>query len=169
MESRNPGVSGVARVTGHIKMKTNPDQCSRRSFLRRAAAATAAVGATLVVTPSAQAALGPSNVLTTLTVAATSARRNGTVTITVNLQRLDGRQEGLAAVPVKFHFGQGTYATFNLGVRYTDAAGRIVLRVAASNFSRVGRWVAVAEVNPSSSPENWIARPLPYAWFNITN
>lgn len=169
MEFRDSAVKRAANVTGQNRMKTPTDQGSRRSFLRRAAAATAAVGATLVATPSAQAALGPSNVLTTLTVAATSARRNGTVTITVNLQRLDGRRDGLAAVPVKFHFGDGTYATFNLGVRYTDAGGRITLKVSASNFFRVGRWVAVAEVNPSPSSENWIARPLPYAWFSITS
>jgi hypothetical protein len=150
-------------------MNTSHDQGSRRSFLRRAAAATAAVGTTLGVAPSAQAALGPSKVLTNLTVVATSARRNGSVIITVNLQRLDGRREGLAAVPVKFHFGEGTYATFNVGVRYTDATGRIVLAVPASSFFRVGRWVVVAEVNPSPAPENWLARPLPYAWFNITN
>ncbi len=150
-------------------MNTPNEQTSRRNFLRRAAAATAALGATLAAAPSAQAALGPSNVLTTLSVAATSARRNGKVTITVTLQRLDGRTAGIVAVPVKFHFGDGTYATFNLGTRFTDASGRIVLKVPANTFNRVGRWVVVAEVNPSPAPENWIARPLPYAWFNITN
>jgi hypothetical protein len=171
MEFRLDSVSRAASESGKQRkhMNTPTDQGSRRSFLRRAAAATAALGATLAVAPSAQAALGPSNVLTTLTVAATSARRNGTVTITVNLQRLDGRTSGLAAIPVKFHFGEGTYATFHLGTRFTDSSGRIVLRVSASTFNRVGRWVVVAEVNPSPAAENWLARPLPYAWFNITN
>lgn len=30
------------------------------------------------------------------------------------------------AIPVKFHFGDGTYATCNLATRFTDACGTIV-------------------------------------------
>ena len=124
--------------------------------------------ALIVGTLPAAAGLDPSSVLTSMDVSATSAKLTGTVVVTAQIQRLDGQTYGLAGIPVKFFVSEGTYPTSNFGIRYTDGSGKVTISISGRNFSRVGKYIVVAEANPSPCPENWVAKPTPFARFSIT-
>lgn len=151
-----------------ISTADHPAVSSRRGFLKKASAVLASATAA-ATTPTARAAIGPGNVLTTMSITATSSVRfAGTVNVTARVSRLDGGRTGLSGIPIRFRVGNGTYAPIDLGVRYTDSTGKVVMSFAARNVQAPGRYVVIAEMNPTSCPEGVLAHPVPYAWFSVT-
>ena len=140
----------------------------RRGFLKRAVFSTGLFAAFNVASTSAGPAIGPSSVLTTMFVSATSPRLGGTVSVSVVLRRLDGINQGLASHTVHFHASAGTTASYYLGFRRTDSNGRASFTFPARLFPRPGTYVVVAEMNPLPVGDRGVACPLPFARFTIT-
>jgi hypothetical protein len=141
----------------------------RRTFLNRTVAALAGVGTLAGLAPTAQAAFGPSNVPTDMVLSVTpSCRLSQQISVVATLRRLDGSGAGLAGQQVAFWAGSGTFAPVNLGRYWTGSDGSVRFSFAAKNMQVKGNYMLIADVNPSSCGEGWIASPRPYARFTVT-
>ena len=142
---------------------------NRRAFLKRTAATLAGLGTLTALAPKAQAAFGPSNVLTQLSLSVTpTALLTQQIAVVATLRRLDGSLSGLAGNQIQFWAGSGTYAPVNLGRYVTLSDGTLRFSFAARNMQVRGSYVLIADVNPNSCSEGWIAAPRPYARFTVT-
>ena len=141
----------------------------RRAFLKRTVTALAGLGTLTALVPKAQADFGPGNVPTELLVSVTpTARLSQQISVVATLRRLDGSPAGLTGNQIQFWAGSGTYAPVNLGRYVTLNNGTLRFSFAARNMQAKGSYVLIADFNPTSCNEGWIAAPRPYARFMVT-
>jgi hypothetical protein len=166
-------IAGMVTTNERQKMNNDNDIANRppdrRAFLKRAAATLAGLGALTAFAPKAQAAFGAGNVPTELLLSVTpSARLSAQITVAATLRRLDGSSAGLAGHQIQFWAGAGTYAPVNLGRYVLLSNGTLRFSFAARNMRVKGNYVLIADFNPNSCSDGWIAAPRPYARFTVT-